>query len=304
MSTYIHFTKEQREQARQTDLASFLVSQGEKIKRSGSEYEWLDGTQKVTIRGNLWFHQYEQKGGDAIDFIRKFYNKNYAESVEFLLGNSCGCLIYSSPVVKEKKPFELPKANDNMRRMLAYLLVTRGIDKDVLYEFIRHKMIYESEKYHNAVFVGYDNKGKARHAHKRGTVTLNPYKGNVSSSVPEFSFYWNGTSNKIYLFEAPIDMLSFISLHKENWRAHTYAASCSVSDRVLFQCLNDNPNLSKVYLCRDNDDAGQKANSRIAEKLNQMNIQNEVLVPTHKDWNEDLLQSEESEVKCQQVLSP
>ena len=126
----------------------------------------------------------------------------------------------------------------------------------------------------------------------------------VEGSDTKYSFAHYGTSGRLYVFEAPIDMLSFISLHKENWRAHTYAASCSVSDRVLFQCLNDNPNLSKVYLCLDNDDAGQKANSRIAEKLNQMNIQNEVLVPTHKDWNEDLLQSEESEVKCQQVLSP
>ena len=64
ISTYIHFTKEQREQARRVDLASFLENQGEKIKKSGSEYEWLDGSQKVTIRGNLWYHQYEQKGGD------------------------------------------------------------------------------------------------------------------------------------------------------------------------------------------------------------------------------------------------
>ena len=47
ISTYIHFTKEQREQARRTDLANFLISQGEKVKKSGSEYEWLDGSQKV-----------------------------------------------------------------------------------------------------------------------------------------------------------------------------------------------------------------------------------------------------------------
>lgn len=62
ISTYIYFTKEQREQARRTDLANFLTSQGEKVKKSGSEYEWLDGSQKVTIRGHLWYHQYEQKG--------------------------------------------------------------------------------------------------------------------------------------------------------------------------------------------------------------------------------------------------
>ena len=70
-----------------------------------------------------------------------------------------------------------------------------------------------------------------------GTVTSNPYKGNVAGSQPEFSFRLNGTSDRIYLFEAPIDMLSFISMHKENWKNHSYSAPCSVSDRVLFQCL-------------------------------------------------------------------
>ena len=302
ISTYIHFTKEQREQARRTDLANFLISQGEKVKKSGSEYEWLDGSQKVTIRGHLWYHQYEQKGGDAIDFIRKFYNKDYAEAVQMLLSNYGGQIVNLQTTEREQKPFILPPRNDRMSRVFSYLLLTRGIDKDVLFEFVRKKMVYESADYHNAVFVGYDSSGKPRHAHKRGTVTSNSYKGNVAGSQPEFSFHWHGTSDKLFLFEAPIDMLSYISMHKNNWQKHSYAASCSVSDRVLFQCLKDNPNIKNVFLCFDNDEAGQKANKRIAEKLNSMNIQNEILVPTHKDWNEDILKNERTEEICHQVL--
>lgn len=71
MSQYIYFTEEQKAQARQTDIISLLISQGETVKRSGSEYEWKDGSQKVTIRGNLWYHQYDRVGGDAIDFVRR-----------------------------------------------------------------------------------------------------------------------------------------------------------------------------------------------------------------------------------------
>lgn len=52
--------------------------------------------------------------------------------------------------------------------------------------------------------------------------------------------------------------------------------------------MKDNPNIKNVYLCFDNDQAGQTSNKRIAEKLNKMNIQNEILIPNHKDWNEDL----------------
>ena len=302
ISTYIHFTKAQREQARRTDLANFLISHGEKVKKSGSEYEWLDGSQKVTIRGNLWYHQYEQKGGDAVDFVRRFYNKDYAEAVEMLLNNCDGQIITSSPIEKDHKPFELPPRNDRMSRVFSYLLLTRGIDKDVLYEFVRKEMLYESADFHNAVFVGYDSSGKPRHAHKRGTVMSNPYKGNVACSQPEYSFHFNGTSDKIFLFEAPIDMLSYISMHKENWQEHSYAASCSVSDRVLFQCLKDNPNIKNVFLCFDNDEAGQTANKRIADKLNSMNIKSEILIPIHKDWNEDILNGERTDEICRQVL--
>lgn len=152
---YVYFTDEQKEQARRTDLADLLRRQGERLKRSGTEYEWKDGSAKVTIRGNLWFHQYEEVGGDAIDFVRRFYNKSYPEAVEYLLDGCGGTLITSPPVVKEVKPFELPPPNDTMYRVFAYLTRTRGIDRTVLQTFADRRMIYESEKYHNAVFVGY-----------------------------------------------------------------------------------------------------------------------------------------------------
>ena len=97
-------------------------------------------------------------------------------------------------------------------------------------------------------------------------------------------------------------MLSFISMHKENWKNHSYAASCSVSDRVLFQCLKDYPYIEKVYLCLDSDEPGQTAADRISTKLFALGIESEILVPIHKDWNEDLLlpneKMKESENQC------
>lgn len=295
MSHYIHFTEEQKTQARQTNLHDLLYRQGEKLKKSGSEYEWRDGSQKVTIRGNLWFHQYERVGGDAVDFVRRFYNKSYPDAVEFLLGGSLGTLSQSPPVVKQTKPFELPKRNENMRRVYAYLLSKRGIDYEVLNAFVHRKMIYESAPYHNAVFVGFDRNGVPVHAHKRGTGSESTFKGNEDSSDPKYSFHWLGKSNKVYLFEAPIDMLSFISMNKDGWRDHSYAAACGVSDQVLWQILADQPQIDTVFLCHDSDKDGQAAANRIAERLLVKGIHTEILVPTHKDWNEDLLSSSETE---------
>ena len=96
MSRYVKFTREEKGQARTTDLAGFLAAQGEETKKCGSEYVWMDGTQKVTIRGNLWFHQYEQKGGDSIDFVRRFYHKGYSDAVQMLLGGHAGTEIAHS----------------------------------------------------------------------------------------------------------------------------------------------------------------------------------------------------------------
>ena len=317
MSTqYIHFTDAQKAQARQTDLVELLRSQGETVKRSGKEFEWKDGSQKVTIRGNLWFHQYERVGGDAIDFVRRFYNKDYPEAMEYLLGgqaepalNSRIELVRNSPYAPafraERKAFELPPKNDNMRRAYAYLLNRRGIDKDVLNAFVYRQMIYESEKYHNAVFVGYDQDGVPRHASMRGTGSESTYKGNAPNSQPEYSFHWTGTSRHLCLFEAPIDMLSFISMNQERWRMHSYAACCGVSDHVLWQMMKDNPQIDTVYLCLDNDEAGHKANKRISDALFVNGIKHEILIPNRKDWNEDLLYpEEESEVEepCQALV--
>ena len=304
MSQYIHFTEQQKTQARQTDIAELLRSQGETLKRSGSESEWMDGGQKVTIRGNLWYHQYEQVGGDAVDFVRRFYNKSYPEAMEYLLGGSGGTLAVSPSVQKAEKPFVLPPKNDNMRRVFAYLLNGRGIDREVLYAFVHKGMIYESADYHNAVFVGFDSNGNAKHAHKRGTGSESSYKGNVSGSQPEYSFHWSGQSDTLYLFEAPIDMLSFISMQKEGWRQHSYAASCSVSDRVLFQTLKDNPNIRQVVLCLDSDEPGQTAAKRIADKLFVQGTASEILVPVHKDWNEDLLTAASLSISKEQEVQP
>ena len=160
MSRFYYFTKEQKELARNTDLVQFLRNQGEKLKRSGSEYEWRDGFEKITVRGNVWFNQYEQEGGDAIDFIRKYYNKSYPEAVAFLLNQECGQIIHSFSAEEKPKILKPPKPNSDMRRTYAYLLLNRCIDREVLNTFIHNKMIYEDKEFHNAVFVGYDTKGE------------------------------------------------------------------------------------------------------------------------------------------------
>ena len=182
-----------------------------------------------------------------------------------------------------------------MKRVFSYLIKTRGIDPDIVLSFARMGLIYEEAGYHNAVFCGRDENGVMRHANKRGTLRNSTFKGNQAGSLPQYSFHYSGTSDTIYFFEAPLDMLSYISLQKENWRVHPYAAACSVSDQVLFHQLKLHSNLKKCVLCLDNDLAGYRAGERICEKLLEKGYEVEVDYPRKKDWNEELLHRQEQE---------
>lgn len=287
--SYKKFTKEDIEKAGSIDLVDLLSSQGETLKREGKSYAWLDNGQKVSIWGNRWYHQYERVGGNTIDFIRRYMNKTFVDAVDYLLDGKGGEIIYSKPKPPTKPKFILPKAEEYTTAIDNYLISSRGIYQEVLKVFKDNGLIYsvKNNKYRNVMFIGKDEQGTPRHAHLRGI--SGDFKCNIEGSDDRYSFNWNGEGNEIYLFESPIDMLSFICMYGEEWEKNTYVSACGVSDMALFQCLKYNSKLSKVYLCLDNDVRGKEATERIARKLNIQNIKHEVLTPIYKDWNEDLI---------------
>ncbi|MBC5787057.1 MULTISPECIES: DUF3991 and toprim domain-containing protein [Clostridiaceae] len=287
---YLHFTEEQKERAKNTDIVELLRSSGINPKQVGSEYQWDDGSGKISIRNNLWFHQYERIGGDTVSFVRRFYHKSYPEAMQYILGQSASetpsCQLTMG---KERKPFELPEKNPSMCRVYAYLIKQRWIEKDILSYFVRQNMIYEDTN-HNAVFVGYDEHGQPRHAHKRGTHSAVNYKGNVSGSLAAYSFSHIGTSNRLYVFEAPIDLLSFLTIYQQGWQEHSYVALCSVAAQAALKIIKQNPNIHEAYLCLDHDKAGIEGCYRIKEQIqNESDCSVHFLQPEeYKDWNEQL----------------
>ena len=297
---YIHFTEDQKLRASEVDLEQFLLRQGETLLPSGFEKR-LARDHSVTIRGNHWYDHAEEKGGGPISFVRKFYGLSYPEAVLRLLGGEQGDAF--EPVQKsrlrEKKEFALPPPSPTMRRMYAYLLKQRGISREVVDAFIHAKLLYESaepsadgsKEYHNAVFVGLDEHGVARHAHKRGLYSFGEgFKRNAAGCDARYSFHCFGSSDRLYAFEAPIDMLSFITLHPEEWQEHSYVALCGVSGHALLWMLEQIPALQQVTLCLDNDEAGIKASQRLTETLQVKGYgQVGVLLPQGKDWNNDLV---------------
>ena len=296
------FSEEQKRRANEADLVSLLIRNGQQVKRTGSEYSWLYNGQIVSIKDNLWFHHYDQIGGNTVGFVQHFFGFSYPEALEFILGEEAQPERFASftkTAVKEvhikEADFKLPEKNHDMRHVFAYLIKTRGIDTDLVKAFANEGLIYESAKYHNVVFVGKDKDGIPRHAHKRTTIPGKVWRANEQGSDNRFTFNYRGKSDKLYLFEAPIDMLSYISMYCPMWCDDSFIAACSISDNSLNQFLTDRPDIKQVYICFDNDPPGQKAAAGIRQKLLEKGITCEILVPALKDWNEDLLDSAQEE---------
>lgn len=301
MAKYIHFTEEQKQQAASVDLERFLLCRGEKLITSGREKR-LARDHSVTVRGNEWYDHAEERGGHAVSFIQKFYGLNYPEAVSLLLGGDTGNAFpaASEKEQEEPKPFELPPANSDMRRVYAYLVKRRGIDRDIVTAFARAKLLYEDAEYHNAVFVGTDADGVARHAHKRSTNSEGKaFRLNVEGSNPKHSFHHIGTDGRLYVFEAPIDLLSYITLNPENWQEHSYVACCGTSSHPVLELVAQHPEIKAVYLCLDNDEAGHTACKRMEALLEMVGVQTMQLIPFGKDWNDDLLSVRQKEVSVQ-----
>ena len=289
---FVKFTEEEKESANASSIVDYLISHGESVKRAGREYVWDSPSGKVSIHGSEWYSQYEQVGGGAVNFVRKYFGLSYPDAVQSLLGSGAGTVIAREPREpkhEERQAFELPEKYTDMRRVYGYLMYERLIDRQVLNCFVRDGLIYEDAEYHNAVFVGKNTDGVPVHAQKRATSSRSDFKGNLAGSIAEYSFHHNGSSEYLFVFEAPIDMLAYISMHKNGWENHSYVALCSTADRAALQMLNDNPNLKTVYLCLDNDSAGQKGCERVAEAIHELGDYNVWRVaPQNKDWDEDL----------------
>ena len=292
-------TQNEIDNANSMDIVSYLKSHGMSVKRVGSAYEWESPTGKVSIKGNRWYSQYELIGGYPVNFVMKYFGLKFTDAVESLTGKSYSIMAESyQKEEKEKKQFVVPERHENMNRAFFYLRDERGIDTSIINAFANAGLLFEDSEYHNAVFVGKDAEGNIRHIHKRATSPDSTFKGNAEASNPEYSFNWRGKSNRLFVFEAPIDMLSYITLHQNGWRNNSYVSLCSTAGIAAMKMLNDNHSIDTVYLCLDNDNAGTVGSQKLAEKIHSLGEYDVWrLYPENKDWNEDLISIKQQEIQ-------
>ena len=290
------YTREQVQRADDTDLYVFLSGRGEQFKRCGKEYRWLRHD-SVMINKNEWYRFSQNKGGYAIDFMKEFYGLSFAEAVKELLGEE-GAGETNRRTAKEDAGrqrvcpiplpgLELPERNESCEIARKYLIEQRKLSEHLVDQMIEKGDIYESKAYHNVVFVGRDKEQNPRYAAMRGT-DENRYRGEARGSEKAYGFGHIGTDEKLFVFESPIDLLSYITAVPEEWEKHSYISLGGLSEKAMKRMYTEYPHIHSIYLCLDNDEPGnERCRQFVSLILEERSVYR--LEPVKKDWNECLV---------------
>ena len=277
------YTQAQIDKANAVDLEKFLRAQGETLVRSGKEYRWKVHD-SLTVCGNKWFRHSQSKGGLPVDFVMEFYGKSFPEAVQMLTGEPGEVQPETDPA--PSPAFRLPLRNVTNANILNYLTQERKLSPSLVNFFIAAGDIYEDAAHHNVVFVGRDADGHPRYASSRGI--REKFRQDAAGAEKAFGFAHRGTDKQLLVFEAPIDLLSFIELFPKNWQQHNYLSLGGVSGKALRQFLSERPDVERIFLCLDADKAGEDACKRLAALLPDT-VSVTRIQPCMKDWNEVLV---------------
>lgn len=298
------FSDDEKKEAHNISVIDYLE------KNYGFAFKKVRGGYRCVQHNSLFVHNDEKSwfwnsqgfgGGDIIAFIQKYDKKSYAEALLQILQPSAHTEYKTfekapeNPIEPQERELILPpKKNGKYTNVFAYLTKTRCIDPAIVSTLLHKKFLYQ-DTHNNCVFVGYNKAGLPAYASIRTTLTNLQYRKEAIGSDKNNGFFLYGYDKcKIFVFEAPIDLLSHATLSNiaENnnraWLNESRLSLGGVCDNALEHYLKDNPECSEICFCLDNDPAGIAATEKYTAKYLDKGYKVTSDVPLHKDFNEDL----------------
>ena len=300
-----YYTEEQIKTARSMDLLTYLQNYEptELVKQKGNTYSTRTHSSLKISNGKwMWWSQ-GFGGASALDYLIKVKGLSFTDAME-LLTHGAGLLPNSNTEIGSKqieKRLLLPERSETTTEIIRYL-TGRGIDRNLVEACISKGVLFESQPYHNCVFVGFDENGIVRYACYRSTNDLN-MMGDAAGSDKRYSFRTNSEGRKLHVFESPVDLLSYmtvVNLQTGIWLAEpmislggVYEPSRDPANRklpvALQNMLETHPEVTSIALHLDNDTAGRAAACSIEDQLKtKYNIRME-FPPYGKDFNNYLM---------------
>ena len=304
---YKKFTPEQLDRAKNADIIVFLGAyMGLEFKTSGKYYKCSQHNSLIIYpdRKRFVWNSRNISGSDTIDFLRNAEGKSFPEAVEIIIGENAAAAYTPAPKYKaETGQLVLPeKADGKYNRIFAYLSQTRGISTGIISDFIKSKQLYQDIK-GNCVFVGFDEQGTAKFGSVRGTLTERKYRGDCKNSDKRYAFHQLGMDTaRLYIFEAPIDLLSHCTLTdmaygNGAYKGQTRLALCGSSDVALESFLERHQEVKVLHFRLDNDEAGRAAVEKYTSKYRERGYEVKAVFSQSKDVNEDLINKVSSKAR-------
>lgn len=276
-------------QARRASMEEYLRSRGEVLLKEGRQYR-VENHSGLVASGNRWYSHTLLKGGNTLDYLIEMEGMDFKKAVEILLhGNIV-------PVQPDKTTrvgqVAIPERNTDDKRVMAYLVKTRGLSADVIIPLLKQGRIYESAGTHNCVLTGIDENNIIRYVMQRSTLPKSSLKFESEGSEKRYSFSLKGKSYILCVFESVIDLLSYMSLQNEAMKEQPHMLSLGgVTDIALESYIERAPEVHKIVFCLDNDKIGNESYESFHKKYSMEGFKVYKHFPEQKDWNQQLLSS-------------
>lgn len=278
-------------QARQANLAEYLLSVGVPLEKADSKRYRHAEHGSLIFTDNAYFWNSTQQRGNAIDYLTKHMNMNFTEAVTALTS-----VPRSSAEPQAVRAFEwgsisVHRSPDNV---IKYLDKTRHINLCIINSLLNQKLLFQEKRTNNAIFPMYDENNIIVGAELRG-ITPESFHGVKSNSKYGYGFNIRFSNNNNFdyalFFESAIDLLSFIDYktyhEKKTLKNCILISMAGLKINILKHSLKAFNSKPKAVLCVDNDFAGQNfinivKNAGIDYKLRLPDKQ-------YKDWNEQVV---------------
>ncbi|HEW2855848.1 TPA: toprim domain-containing protein [Streptococcus pneumoniae] len=236
-------------QAKSLDILEVARSLGMEMKRkSHREYYWAEHDSfKIDTVKNTW-HWYSQNlFGDTINLVQQMQNVSYKDAMVFL---ETGSFPEAKPVEEERKPFNYTLApyEQPFVEARAYLKEIRGLSDDTIDFFLEKGVLAQAKRKDKEgviedvlVFKYLDRNQQLVGASLQGLVPdqeRHPGKGYLKQIMYQSEAISGlnvsiGSPKRLIVTEAPIDLMSYYELHKDELNDVRLVAMEGLKEGVL-----------------------------------------------------------------------
>lgn len=261
---------------------------------------------------NEFYWNSRQKNGDIINFVQELYNVNFKEAITIITNKDLKEITHSNinnehdktPKIATPEEIQISFENDlkkglNMKRTFAYLTKKRNIDTHIINEFVKKGLLIQDDR-NNATFKMKDKNDKLIGIVKKGTGYVKLEYINEYSDIKGFAFRISDNPKKAYFTEAPVDLMSFYELKKNeiNLDDAVLISMQGVKHNCVLENIKHYKGIEEIGLCVDNDKGGHKFINNLTQNFkDELNgIKINIYTPVTKDWNEDLSKYKEKQL--------